>query len=448
MRPASPHSLGRWLSWWLAGQTFLGLGIVCMVVYVVTSFSLTVRQRDELAQQEEVVRHLIGEATRGGDLASLKHKLDDFFVGHSDLRLTLQNAAGAPVYSNGPAANAIAADARWSRFEMPSPLVEGGLLRTELKMDTAADAQILRGLAWTLFACAVAGALMVSAGAFWLVRRAMVPVRELALQTQRLGATRLSHRLDGSAQAEELQPLVHQFNALLGRLQQAYDQMEGFNADVAHELRTPLATLIGECELALNEGVNAARSREVLGSNLEELHRLSAVVNSMLFLSQAARGAVARRVPVPSLAELAAEVVEFHDAPLQEAGLNVLITGEADGEFDAALLRQALSNLLANATRFADRGSTISIRIERSAGGDRGEITGVSVSNIGPEIDAAHLPRLFDRFYRADPAREHGEANHGLGLSIVAAIARMHGGQTHALSEAGKTSIGFDMAAK
>ncbi len=446
MRPASPRSLGRWLSWWLAGQTFVGLGVVCAVVYVVTSFSLTVRQRDELNQQEEVVRHLIGEATRGGDLASLKHKLDDFFVGHSDLKLTLQNAAGAPLYASAPATKAIAADARWSRFEMPSPLVAGGLLRAELKMDTAADAQVLGRLAWTLFACAVAGALVVSAGGFWLVRRAMAPVRELVLQTRQLGATRLSHRLDGSAQAEELQPLVQQFNALLGRLEQAYEQMEGFNADVAHELRTPLATLIGECELALNEDADLARSHEVLGSNLEELHRLSQVVNTMLFLSQAARGAVARRVPVPSLAALAAEVVEFHDAPLQEAGLNVLISGDADGEFDAPLLRQALSNLLANATRFASQGSTINIRIESSVGDNRGQITGLSVSNSGPQIDAAQLPRLFDRFYRADPAREHGDANHGLGLSIVAAIARMHGGQTHARSEGGKTSIGFDMA--
>jgi two-component system heavy metal sensor histidine kinase CusS len=439
---APPRSLGRWLSWWLAGQTFVGLGVVCVVVYVVTTYSLSVRQGDELNQQEEVVRHLIGEATRGGDLTSLKHKLDDFFVGHRDLRLTLQTASEAPLYASAPAKQENAADGRWSRFEMPSPLVAGGLLRAELKMDTAADGQVLTWLAWTLFACAVAGALVVSACGFWLVRRAMAPVRELALQTRQLGATRLSHRLDGSAQAEELQPLVQQFNALLGRLEQAYEQMEGFNADVAHELRTPLATLIGECELALNEGADLARSHEVLGSNLEELHRLAQVVNTMLFLSQAARGAVARRVPVPSLAALAAEVVEFHDAPLQEAGVDVLVIGDAAGNFDAPLLRQALSNLLANATRFANCGSTIDIKITAESGG----MVNVSVSNLGPEIDTAHLPRLFDRFYRADPAREHGTANHGLGLSIVAAIARMHSGQTHACSENGRTSIGFDVA--
>lgn len=309
-------------------------------------------------------------------------------------------------------------------------------------MSTDADAKVLRRLAWTLLACAVAGAVVVSAGGFVLVRHAMAPVHELALQTQRLGAARLSQRLDGSAQAEELQPLVQQFNALLERLERAYEQTEGFNADVAHELRTPLATLIGESELALSEGASNAALRDVMGSNLEELHRLSAVVNAMLFLSQAARGAVARRVPVPSLAALAAKVIEFHDASLQEAGVDVRVVGDAKGDFDAPLLRQALSNLLANATRFADRRSTIDIKIEAKPDGS----VDVTVINLGPGIDAAHLPRLFDRFYRADPAREHGAANHGLGLSIVAAIARMHGGNTHARCENGRTWIGFEVA--
>lgn len=442
MRRASPRSLGRWLSWWLAGQTFVGLGAVCVIVYVVTSFSLTVRQRDELAQQEEVVRHLMAETTRGADLLTMKHKLDDFFVGHADLRLTLLTVDGASLYASAREPASTTSDALWSRFEMLSPLAAGGVLRAELKMSTDADGQVLRRLAWTLFACAIAGALVVSAGGFWLVRRAMVPVRELALQTQSLGATRLSQRLDGSAQADELQPLVRQFNALLGRLEQAYEQMEGFNADVAHELRTPLANLIGESELALNEESPLEALREVLGSNLEELHRLSAVVSTMLFLSQAARGAVARRVPVASLAALAAEVIEFHDAALQESCVDVGVMGDADGDFDAPLLRQALSNLLANATRFANGGSTIAIGITtRSVG-----MVDMSVSNLGAEIDAAHLPRLFDRFYRADAAREHCAANHGLGLSIVAAIARMHGGQPYARCDNGRTTIGFDMS--
>lgn len=274
------------------------------------------------------------------------------------------------------------------------------------------------------------------------MRRALAPVHDLALQAAALAPENVGQPLDGSAQAEELQPLVAQFNALLARLESTYQQLEGFNADVAHELRTPLATLIGETELALSRERSVAELREVLGSNLEDLHRLAGLVNDMLFLSKADRGERARRQHVGSLAALAAEVVEFHDASLQEAGVAVRVCGDAGGAFDAALLRRAISNFLANATRFAERGSIIDLDIES----EPSDAVRLSVSNAGQTIPAEHLPRLFDRFYRADIAREHGDTNHGLGLSIVAAIARMHDGQTFARSSAGRTTVGITLA--
>jgi two-component system heavy metal sensor histidine kinase CusS len=162
----------------------------------------------------------------------------------------------------------------------------------------------------------------------------------------------------------------------------------------------------------------------------------------MLFLSKADRGERARRQHVGSLAALAAEVVEFHDASLQEAGVAVRVCGDAGGTFDAALLRRAISNFLANATRFAEQGSIIDLNIESVPS----DAVRLSVSNAGQTIPAEHLPRLFDRFYRADMAREHGDTNHGLGLSIVAAIARMHDGQTFARSSAGRTTVGITLA--
>jgi two-component system heavy metal sensor histidine kinase CusS len=240
-----------------------------------------------------------------------------------------------------------------------------------------------------------------------------------------------------------LQPLVVQFNALLTRLENAYRQLEGFNADVAHELRTPLATLIGETELALRRQRSVGELREVPGPNLEDLHRLAGLVNDMLFLSKADWGERARRQPVASLAKLATEVVEFHDAALQEAGAAVRVHGDAAGAYDAALLRRALSNLLENATRFAEPESIIDLDIDRAPSG----VVRLSVSNTGPTIPAAHLPRLFERFYRVDTAREHGDTNHGLGLSIVAAIARMHGGGTFARSSGGRTTVGLGLSA-
>lgn len=124
--------------------------------------------------------------------------------------------------------------------------------------------------------------------------------------------------------------------------------------------------------------------------------------------------------------------------------MRVRVRGDAAGAFDAGLLRRALSNLLSNATRFAERGSIIDLDIEPD---NSGTVT-LLLGNDGPTIPEQHLPRLFDRFYRVDPAREHGETNHGLGLSIVAAIARMHGGRTFALSAAGRTTVGFCLSAE
>ena len=175
---------------------------------------------------------------------------------------------------------------------------------------------------------------------------------------------------------------------MLGRLELAYEQLEGFNADVAHELCTPLATLIGSTELALRKARDAHELREVLGSNLEELQRVASIVHDMLFLSQADRGASARRIPTPSLAALARQVSNYHEAALADAGLALEIVGEAEGSFDTPLLQRALSNLVGNATRYAQRGSTVRVEITGAPGGD----VLLRVVNRGAPIAPDHLP--------------------------------------------------------
>lgn len=144
-----------------------------------------------------------------------------------------------------------------------------------------------------------------------------------------------------------------------------------------------------------------------------------------------------------SLASLAHEVVEYHEAALQEADLQVRVQGDAQAQVDARLLRRALSNLLGNATRYATPGSCIEIQISMPQAGQ----VRLAVQNQGQAIAAEHLPRLFDRFYRSDAARSQADRNHGLGLSIVAAIARMHGGQAFAHSDRSVTSIGLSLPA-
>lgn len=431
-------SLRGRLSRWLALQTMLGLGLVCAAVYVVIAATLSQRQDETLTQKQTAVEHLLTEGRGAHDMAGVRHLLKDFLAGHDELSLRLANGDGQLIFETTRRQPPIAASKRRA-FDIRLPPDIGGSAHAVLVLDQRADEALLDRLAWTLALAALIGALAVSVGGFLLVRLGLAPLHKLVEQTRQVTATNLQRRLDGTGQADELQPLIQQFNELLDRLGLAYKQMEAFNADVAHELNTPLATLISSCELSLRKPRSAEELRESLGSNLEDLHRLANIIGDMLFLSTADRGVPARRAWTASLGALAAEVVEFHDAALLDAGLQAEVLGDAAAEVDARLLRRALSNLLGNATRYADTGSAVLVHIDRQV---NGEIR-IAVHNEGPTIAPEHLPRLFDRFYRADTARTHADRNHGLGLAIVAAIARMHGGQVFVTSADGVTRIGM-----
>lgn len=438
MNTLRPQSLRQRLSWWLAAQSLAGLGAVCLVVYLVTAMNLSERQRETLAQKETIVRHLLSNGEHAQDI-SREHPLSDFLIGHENFRLVVRAQDGRLLFPLIEPATDVARLA--SRvFEIAAQADGDQALKVTLSMDVADDLQHLRRLALTLAVAAVVGALVVSLGGLSIVHYGLAPVRRLAAQVQSLSADNLHQRLDSSGQPTELAPLVEQFNGLLGRLDQAYTQLEGFNADVAHELCTPLATLLASNELALRRPASFDLP-EVLSSNLEELHRLTGIVNDMLFLSQADRGVVARRTFTPSLAAVVEQVADYHEAALSEAGLELKISGDVAGSFDVPLLQRALSNLIGNATQHAQKNTCVTVDITVIAT-DR---VHVAVSNTGQTIPPDILERIFDRFFRASASRSHSEKNHGLGLAITAAIGRMHGGRPTASSRHGVTTIGLEL---
>lgn len=438
MKRHQKWSLDRRLSTWLAIQTFIGLTLVSAAVYIAIAFNLNTRQAQSLVQKQSIVAHLLDEARLEGGLPDLEHKLDDFFAGHTDLVLELHGQDGALVYRSAQN-QADVKRVHVAKFSLAAPVDVLGDLTVQLSLNTRADDELLRRLAGTLAAAALFGSLVVSAGGFLLVRLGHAPVQHLVDQTRSLAADTLGERLDGSAQPGELQPLVEQFNALLERLERAYAQLEGFNSDVAHELKTPLSIIITSTELALRKERDPEALRDMLGSNLEDLHRMSSIIKDMLFLSQSERGARARRTRVPSMAAVAYDVADYHDAALSDAALRVEVSGNFAGEFDVPLIKRAISNLLGNATRYAERGSIVCIELVAHDAG----LVALAVINRGPPIAVEHLPRLFDRFYRVDPSRAQAESHHGLGLAIVATIARMHGGWPFAQSVDGQTSVGL-----
>jgi len=443
--PQVRHSISRRLSWMVAVQTFIGLVLLCALLWGFTSRQFERKHAEQWEVKASIVQEIVRNTMQLGE-AEVIAKMAYYAVRRPDTHLVLQRADGSEFYRDGPPAFDIHSDrVRTDRFVIETPpTVGGGRLVGTLVLDCGEDRAMLAGIALTLLGTALAGGLGVGLLVFRTVKRGLAPMMDLAMQTRAIEADRLGQRLKLAQPVEELQPAVDQFNALMGRLERAYVQLESFNADVAHDLRTPLAALIGHTELALSRERSCAELQDTMAANLEELQRLSAMVNDMLFLASADRGAAARRGAPVSLAALARQVIEFHEAALEDAALAVHIDGDAAVAVDEPLVKRALSNLIGNATRNAQPGTAVTVRIAQPGLDAPAQ---VEVENAGPAITAEQLPRIFDRFFRVDTVRCTAEGgHHGLGLAIVAAIARMHRGEPRAQSADGRTRVGFSIA--
>lgn len=434
------RSIQASLSQWFAVQTFVGLSVICAAIYAVTAWSFQVKQASEFERHTELVKHLVQELRTGQDWDGLRHKLDDFFVSHADISVVLRQD-GKTIYASTPSRSS--ARWIWMPTELKDPLVSDAVTQLQLGVDAQEDFKLLGRLAWTLLGAVFLGTLLVSLTGSLLVRRGLRPLKKLAQQTAATGPEYPGRRIDPSPYASEIAPWISQFNAMLERAEQAYQQLESFNGDVAHELRTPLANLVSAIEVELVRPRAAAELKEVMLSNLEEVQRLSAIVTDMLFLSKADRGVIAPRSEAVSLAEQVRAVAEFHEAALEASQLNVHVAGDARISIDVALVRRAISNLLGNAIRYAEPSSSIAVTIQAHDGS-----VWIKVANRGKEIPTDALPDLFKRFFRAERSRSGSSEHHGLGLAIVAAIARMHGGETRAWSRSGVTEISFSIAAR
>lgn len=307
-----------------------------------------------------------------------------------------------------------------------------------IDMQTFWDTQ--HRLLMALISLAAIGILLASALGYWVARIGLKPLVSLSLEAQKLAPPRLSGRLQLSSLPPELDQFVTSFNSTLERVEQAYSRLESFNADVAHELRSPLTNLIGQTQVALTRGRSAEHYFEVLQSNLEELERLRSIINDMLFLASADQGSKATELTCASLAEEVATTLDYLDFILEDAQVRVEVHGDASVPIEKAHLRRALINLLHNAVQHTGPGQVIRVDIH---GGD--QQASVGVTNPGRAIADEHLPKLFERFYRVDASRSNSGANHGLGLAIVKAIALMHGGSVFVRSESGINTFGITL---
>ncbi len=276
--------------------------------------------------------------------------------------------------------------------------------------------------------------LVVAVGVGWfLSAHALKPFEEVARTAEQITSEKLNTQIVDARKEVEVQRLVQSFNAMVSRLSQSFDQMRKFNANVAHELRTPLAILQGENEIALRSGSMPEDIRAILISNLEELGRLTRIVNDILTLSEAeAGGQVLEKRPV-KLKPLIGDLADQMQLLAMERNIRIEVQDLPDAviEADDLWLRRAILNLLDNAIKYSRDGGIIGVSMTCDAAKAR-----VSIKDDGIGIAARDLPYIFDRLYRADPARNRNNGGAGLGLALVKWVVEAHNGQVTVSSEA------------
>jgi heavy metal sensor kinase len=314
-----------------------------------------------------------------------------------------------------------------SRFRVAAePVVRKGERQVVVAAESLGpvDASVHRVVALLLLACPVA-LLLTAAGGWWLARRALGPIERITSTAERIDAERPGERLADPGSADEVGHLARTLNRMLDRIRGGVEQQRRLVADASHELRTPLAAMRAELDVSLRADQLSPAAREVLTSVREEVDRMSRTVDDLPTLAAADEGALGlEREPV-DLQQLARQVGDAigpvaarQDVAVEVNGSPAIVGG------DAERLRQAIGNLIDNAVEFSPPGGRVEVSTAAANGGAR-----VAVADEGPGVAEEHRERIFQRFFRGDPARARSAGGSGLGLAIAHEIVAAHGGR-------------------
>ena len=257
-----------------------------------------------------------------------------------------------------------------------------------------------------------------------IARHGIRPVRAIAQTAGRISAGQLAERIPEADVPPELAELVTAFNAMLGRLEESFQRLSEFSADLAHELRTPIHTLRMQTEVSLAKLRSPDEYRDLLASNLEEYERLSRMIADMLFLAKAEHGLIVPQREAIRLLDLGRQLFDYYGI-LAESQQLVLEGGELTVRGDRLMLQRAIGNLLLNAIQHTPAHGRVALSVREHEGA-----AVITISNTGPAIPEAALRTIFERFIRAD---QSGEGS-GLGLAIARSIVIAHGGSIAASS--------------
>ncbi len=437
------------LSLWYGSALAAGLVLFAVVLYWVMAQDLRDQvdrslEQAALAAVKALEHHRLGPALPFEDLASEFPELavlDKFFQIFSPAgKVTIQspNVRRHDIPLSRTALEAaFAGDATFEsakfRGESPIrllsvPIRQGADLVNVVQVGTSLRPveHVLRRLL-AVFALAVPLMLGVAlVGGWFLAGRALKPVEAVTVAAQRIAAGDLSQRLAAPPSPDEIGRLVATFNDMIARLDASFQQVRRFSADASHELRTPLTVMKGETDLALRRPRAAEDYRLVLESNLEEIDRMSQIIDDLLFLARADLGEV-KLAAVPVRLDALVEDIRSHAAVLgQDRHVHVAATTSepVTVQGDELRLRELILNLVENAIKYSHEGGTVEMALTRRDGEAR-----LSVKDAGIGIAPEDQGRIFERFYRTDAARTHAKQGTGLGLAICQWIAAIHQGR-------------------
>jgi two-component system heavy metal sensor histidine kinase CusS len=307
----------------------------------------------------------------------------------------------------------------------------GQIYTLQMAQDRSSDEQVERNFA-VLFVVVLSGGVLASALiAIIVTSHGLQPLRQMAQSLGRIGPDQLKERIGSKGWPHELQPLAIAFDQMLTRLDDSFTRLSQFSADLAHELRTPIANMLGEAQVALTRDRTAAEYRETIESAVGECERLSRIVDNLLFVARvdAAREPIARKWF--DAAAATKKIAAFYRTVADDHHVTINCSGNGQIYADPDLFERAVGNLLDNALRFTPEHGLIHITLSQ-----QNTDFEVAVSDNGCGIAAEHLPRVFDRFYRAEPSR--GSDGAGLGLALVKSIVDLHGESAIIESEIGR----------
>lgn len=455
-------SLASWRSRWVKASLALRMAVsVSLFGLVVVGAAVTVgyralsRELDgrldaELQGKRGLLVHVLSEIANVEQIPANGHRFGDLLIGHQHLHLAVVDSrdgrilvsfsrvavesvlrlkAGKSAEVTGWQAND---QGRYVSLSGSSSVQDGQRVRFVLSLDREDDQALLASYVGAAVLALPALLALVAFGAWAVARTGLAPLTRFTALASRVTTHNLVQRIESRGLPGELRTLAGGFNAMLQRIEDGVRRLSEFSADLAHEVRTPVATLLGRTQVALSRQRSVEELRDVLVGNVEELDRLTRLIADMLFLAQADQGGAPIQRTAVDLAAEARRVAEFVSALAEERGVSVEVTGSAIVQADRILVQRAITNLLTNAIRHSEERGAVSIAVRQA-----GAITLAEVSNRGAGIPADQLVRVFERFVRLDAARTRSDGGTGLGLPIVKSVMHAHGGSVQVASELG-----------